>query len=95
MEFSRQEYWSGLPCPPPGDLPNPGTKLRWPDANKILRERAYPRETTESWLVEVNPSYVGSVGPEEMVQFSLRRNDMQSVNREYVILGKAGCHLKC
>ena len=24
MEFSRQEYWSGLPCPPPGDLPDPG-----------------------------------------------------------------------
>ena len=24
MEFSRQEYWSGLLCPPPGDLPNPG-----------------------------------------------------------------------
>ena len=24
MEFSRQEYWSGLPIPPPGDLPNPG-----------------------------------------------------------------------
>ena len=24
MGFSRQEYWSGLPCPPPGDLPNPG-----------------------------------------------------------------------
>ena len=24
VEFSRQEYWSGLPCPPPGDLPNPG-----------------------------------------------------------------------
>ena len=22
--FSRQEYWSGLSCPPPGDLPNPG-----------------------------------------------------------------------
>ena len=28
--FSRQEYWSGLPCPPPGDLPNPGIKLRSP-----------------------------------------------------------------
>jgi len=26
MEFSRQEYWSGLPCRPPGDLPNPGTE---------------------------------------------------------------------
>ena len=24
MEFSRQEYWSGLPFSPPGDLPNPG-----------------------------------------------------------------------
>jgi len=24
MGFSRQEYWSGLPCPPPGDLPYPG-----------------------------------------------------------------------
>ena len=23
MGFSRQEYWSGLPCPPPGDLPEP------------------------------------------------------------------------
>ena len=31
MGFSRQEYWSGLPCPPPGDLPDPGinpTSLR-------------------------------------------------------------------
>ena len=26
MGFSRQGYWSGLPCPPPGDLPNPGVK---------------------------------------------------------------------
>ena len=24
MEFSRQEYWHGLPCPSPGDLPDPG-----------------------------------------------------------------------
>ena len=26
MGFSRQEYWSGLLCPPPGDLPSPGTE---------------------------------------------------------------------
>ena len=26
MAFSRQEYWSRLPCPPPGDLPNPEIK---------------------------------------------------------------------
>ena len=28
--FSRQEYWSGLLCPPPGDCPNPGIKPRSP-----------------------------------------------------------------
>ena len=28
--FSREEYWSGLPCPPPGDLPNPETEPRSP-----------------------------------------------------------------
>ena len=26
MGFSKQEYWSGFPCPPPGGLPNPGIK---------------------------------------------------------------------
>ena len=26
MGFSRQEYWTGLPFPPPGDLPNPETE---------------------------------------------------------------------
>ena len=26
MGFSRQEHWTGLPCPPPGDLPDPGIK---------------------------------------------------------------------
>ena len=26
MGFPRQEYWSGLPFPPPGDLPGPGTE---------------------------------------------------------------------
>ena len=30
MEFSRQEYWSGFPFPPPGDFPDPGIKLASP-----------------------------------------------------------------
>ena len=30
MELSRQEYWSGLPFPPPGDLPNPRIGPRFP-----------------------------------------------------------------
>ena len=31
MEFSRQEYWSGMPLPPPGDLPDPGIKPMPPE----------------------------------------------------------------
>ena len=30
MGFSRQQYWNGLPWPPPGNLPNPGIKLGSP-----------------------------------------------------------------
>ena len=30
MRLSRQEYWSGLPFPSPGDLPNPGIEPRSP-----------------------------------------------------------------
>ena len=30
MEFFRQEYWSGFPFPPPGDLPNSGTESTSP-----------------------------------------------------------------
>jgi len=30
MDFSRQEYWSGLPFPSPGDLPSPGIEPRSP-----------------------------------------------------------------
>ena len=26
MAFSKQEYWSGLPCPSPGDIPDPGVE---------------------------------------------------------------------
>ena len=36
MEFSRQEYWSGLPFPSPEDLPNPGTEPGLPHSRWIL-----------------------------------------------------------
>ena len=40
MEFSRQEYWSGLPLPSPGDLPDLGIKPRSP----TLRADSLPSE---------------------------------------------------
>ena len=40
MEFSRQGFWSGLPFPSPGDLPDPGIKPRSP----ALQADALPTE---------------------------------------------------
>ena len=51
MEFSRQEYWSGLPCLPPGDLPNPGIEPVFP-ATPALQTHSF---TTES------PLYTGTL----------------------------------
>ena len=36
MGFSKQEYWSALPCPPPGDLPDPGIELVAPAPAALL-----------------------------------------------------------
>ena len=36
MGFSGQEYWSGVPCPPPGDLLNPGINPGLPHCRRIL-----------------------------------------------------------
>ena len=41
IEFSRQEYWSGLPFPSPGDLPDPGNKPGCPQC----RQMVYPLES--------------------------------------------------
>ena len=40
MEFSRQEYWSGLPFSSPGDLPDPGIEPRFP----ALQADSFPTE---------------------------------------------------
>ena len=47
LGFSRQEYWSGLSFPPPGDLPNPGIKL-WSPA---LQADALPPKPPGKQLV--------------------------------------------
>ena len=40
VEFSKQEYWRGLPFPPPGDLPNPGIE----PASPMSAGRVFIRE---------------------------------------------------
>ena len=43
MGVSRQEYWSGLPCPPPGDFPNSGIKPMSP-VSPALQAYSLPTE---------------------------------------------------
>ena len=49
MEFSRQEYWSGLPFPPPGDLPDPGIEPIEPPRKSIFN-RSPPYLGDGSWV---------------------------------------------
>ena len=44
MEFSRQEYWSGLPFPPAGDFPDPGTEPL-PPSSPTSQADSLPTET--------------------------------------------------
>ena len=53
MGFSRQEYWSGLPSPSPGDLPNPGIKPRSPS----LQADGLPDGATREALIASSESY--------------------------------------
>ena len=46
MEFSRQEYWNGLPFPSPGDLPNPGIEPGSP----TLQADALPSEPPGNYI---------------------------------------------
>ena len=44
LEFSRQEYWSGLPFPTPGNLPNPRIELTSPELMGGLFTTASPEK---------------------------------------------------
>ena len=51
MAFSRQEYWSGLPCSPAGDLPDPGT-----EAGSLMSPASAGRFLTTSATWQALPS---------------------------------------
>ena len=65
MGFSRQEYWSGLPCLPPGDLPGPGIEPASPFIGRrilsllshrgspLMGVRVWKRITMFRWLTHI------------------------------------------
>ena len=58
MGSSRQECWSGLPCPPPGDLPNPGIEPR----SSALQVDSLPSEPPRKPMI-YNKKYVFGLLP--------------------------------
>ena len=48
MGFSRQEYWSELPCPSPGDLPNPGIEPASPMSLELQVDSLPPETSRKS-----------------------------------------------
>ena len=78
--FSRQEYWSGLPFPSPGDLPNPGIKrvspaLRWilycweagetPHASKVMLKILQAR--LQQYNPDVQPGFRKNRGTRDQI----------------------------
>ena len=49
MGFSKQEYWSGLPCPPLEDLPNPGIKHLSPVSPSLQADLLPPEPPEETF----------------------------------------------
>ena len=48
MGFYRHEYWSGLPCPPPGDLPDPGIGPKSPVATALQADSGVTRGSPDN-----------------------------------------------
>ena len=67
MEFSRQEYWSGLTFPSPGDLPNPGIKPGSPEL-QVVAQTVKRLSTMQE--THINAS-VYKVGPDCSFDFHL------------------------
>ena len=73
MGFSRQEYWSGLPFPSPGDLPHPGTEPRSP----ALQADALPSELQGKPISLLIFVKIGSMHP------SCYRNSINLIDSSY------------
>ena len=69
--FSRQEYWSELPCPSPGELPNPGIELASP-VSRVLAGRFFTTHAT--WEALLAPLLADPIS-EEVPPTPSRGND--------------------
>ena len=69
MEFSRQEYWSGLPFPSPGDLPDPGIE---PGSPALQADALLPEPPGK---LALNPDTKGILKEERSIPLTYLGND--------------------
>ena len=77
MEFSRQEYWSGWPFPPPGDLPDPGIEPRSPASQADSVPSELPGKPKWKHSALGNTWELG-VNPESATAMELQRSLLSS-----------------
>ena len=78
MGFCRQEYWSGLPCPLPGDLPNSGSEPA-PLTSPALAGRFFTTSATCEALISVSPGakqLVASSGPVSLMRLPVAETSL-------------------
>ena len=87
--FSRQEYWSGLPFPSPGDLPDPGIKSESPalQGNSLLTEVIHGIYKLKQ-VSECNSQ-------EHLLHFSKRQQACWSVSGFYLFFISVFCPILC
>ena len=98
MRFSRQEYWSGLPCPPIEDLPDPGTEPCLLYCRRILyllshRGRPHPKQTSLHLLNPNSQSFPSPLTPlanlwTSTVPSSTGQRVQYSINRDTLSTAK-------
>ena len=67
MGFSRQECWSGLPCPPPGNLPDPGIE----SLSSALQVNSLPTEPPGKPIIEYKTGiYINTLNGDLITSFS-------------------------
>ena len=84
MGFSRQEYWSGLPLPSPGDLPKPGIEPGSP----TFQADALTSEPPEKPLEKISARHIGK----DIFLFSWAPKSLQTVSA--VMKLKDACSLE-
>ena len=83
MGLSRQEYWSGLPCPPPRDLPDPGAEPTSPTSPE-LAGRFFTTPATECSFQNASPIWLSLLKP--VSGFSRSWDEDQSANQASQVL---------